>query len=51
MEAAAETISIHKHREKPKLSNTSLPQLPATQESRAPQKNTYLRSDHHLPTI
>lgn len=51
MEAAAETININKHREKPKLSNTSLPQLPATQESRVPQKNTYLRSDHHLPTI
>ncbi|XP_021707948.1 cyclin-dependent kinase-like 4 isoform X2 [Aedes aegypti] len=36
---------------KSKISNTSLPQLPATQESRVPQKNLYLRSDHHLPTI
>uniref|UniRef100_A0A182M7R0 Cyclin-dependent kinase-like 2 n=1 Tax=Anopheles culicifacies TaxID=139723 RepID=A0A182M7R0_9DIPT len=36
---------------KPKTSNTSLPQLPGTQESRVPQKNLFLRSDHHLPTI
>jgi cyclin-dependent kinase-like len=39
------------HRDKTKLSNTSLPQLPGQVEIRLPQKNTYLRSDHHLPTI
>jgi cyclin-dependent kinase-like len=38
-------------KDKNKFSNTSLPQLPGQVEIRMPLKNTYLRSDHHLPTI
>ncbi|XP_037924854.1 cyclin-dependent kinase-like 1 isoform X1 [Hermetia illucens] len=34
-----------------KTSNTSLPLLPGTQEHKQPLKNTYNRTEHHLPTI
>uniref|UniRef100_A0A336MPF9 cyclin-dependent kinase n=1 Tax=Culicoides sonorensis TaxID=179676 RepID=A0A336MPF9_CULSO len=48
-------IYAENRREKSKLSAlTSLPQLPATMESKMPvnnKNNNYSRSDHHLPTI